>query len=54
MNEKLIFNPFFTTKGESGTGLGLYITKQVIDEQGGTIDVQSSDRGTTFLISLPL
>lgn len=49
-----IFNPFFTTKGERGTGLGLYITKQVIDEQGGTIDVQSSDRGTTFLISLPL
>ena len=49
-----IFEPFFTTKGERGTGLGLHITKQVIDEHGGTIDVQTGDCGTTFLISLPL
>ena len=54
VNIDKIFDPFFTTKGDRGTGLGLYITKQVIEEQGGTIDVQSSDRGTTFLISLPL
>ena len=50
----LIFNPFFTTKGERGTGLGLYIAKQVIDEHNGTIAVQTGDRGTTFVISLPL
>lgn len=49
-----IFDPFFTTKGERGTGLGLYITKQVIDEHRGTIEVQTGNRGTTFLISLPL
>jgi two-component system NtrC family sensor kinase len=49
-----IFDPFYTTKGERGTGLGLYITKQVIDEHGGAIDVQTGGRGTTFLISLPL
>jgi signal transduction histidine kinase len=49
-----IFEPFFTTKGERGTGLGLYITRQVIVDQGGTIDVQPSERGTTFVISLPL
>jgi two-component system NtrC family sensor kinase len=49
-----IFDPFFTTKGERGTGLGLYIARQVIQDHGGTIDVQTGDRGTTFLISLPL
>jgi signal transduction histidine kinase len=49
-----IFNPFFTTKGERGTGLGLYIAKQVIDEHNGTISVQTGDRGTSFVISLPL
>ncbi len=49
-----VFDPFFTTKGERGTGLGLYITKQVIEEHGGTINVQTGDRGTTFVISLPL
>jgi C4-dicarboxylate-specific signal transduction histidine kinase len=49
-----IFEPFFTTKGECGTGLGLYITKQVIEEHHGDIAVNSGDRGTTFVISLPL
>ena len=49
-----IFEPFFTTKGERGTGLGLHITKQVVTDHGGTIDVQTDDCGTTFVISLPL
>jgi signal transduction histidine kinase len=49
-----IFKAFFTTKGERGTGLGLYVTRQVIVDHGGTIDVRTSDRGTTFVISLPL
>lgn len=49
-----IFHAFFTTKGERGTGLGLYITKQVIEEHYGTITVETGDRGTTFVISLPL
>jgi signal transduction histidine kinase len=53
-NVSRIFDPFFTTKGERGTGLGLYITKQVIEEHGGTIAVHTGDRGTTFVISLPL
>ncbi len=50
-----LFTPFFTTKprGE-GTGLGLYIVKQVIDEIGGQIDVHSRmGRGTTFRLLLP-
>jgi signal transduction histidine kinase len=53
-NVARIFDPFFTTKGERGTGLGLYITKQVIEAHHGTIKIQTGDRGTSFVISLPL
>ena len=53
-NVAKIFDPFFTTKGERGTGLGLYIAKQVIEDHRGTINVQTGDRGTAFVISLPL
>jgi signal transduction histidine kinase len=49
-----VFNPFFTTKGERGTGLGLYIARRVIEEHRGTITVQSADCGATFIISLPV
>ena len=49
-----IFSPFFTTKGERGTGLGLYITKRVVEEHRGAIVVQTSDRGATFTVALPL
>jgi signal transduction histidine kinase len=50
-----LFTPFFTTKprGE-GTGLGLYIVKQIIEDLGGRIEVQSAlGQGTTFCICLP-
>ncbi|MGC9523861.1 MAG: two-component system sensor histidine kinase NtrB, partial [Anaerolineae bacterium] len=51
--EKL-FTPFHTTKA-TGMGLGLYITKQIVDEHAGTIAVDTgSDRGTTFTVRLPL
>jgi len=53
-NVREIFEPFFTTKGERGTGLGLFITKQVVEEHHGSIEVETSNRGTTFSISLPL
>jgi two-component system NtrC family sensor kinase len=53
-NVQRIFEPFFTTKGERGTGLGLFITKQVVEEHNGSINVETSSRGTTFVISLPL
>jgi two-component system NtrC family sensor kinase len=49
-----IFEPFFTTKGAQVTGLGLYITKQVIEEHRGEIEVQTDSCGSTFVISLPL
>jgi len=49
-----IFNPFFTTK-TAGTGLGLFITHQIIKEHGGSIDVESTvGQGTRVLARLPL
>jgi signal transduction histidine kinase len=51
-----IFDPYFTTKqGKSGTGLGLYITKKVVEDHHGSIKVDSTpDVGTIFTIRLPL
>lgn len=51
-----VFDPFFTTKDfGKGTGLGLTVVKGIIEEHGGTIDVESGvDKGTTFWIRLPL
>ena len=49
-----IFEPFFSTK-EAGTGLGLALTQQIIQEHEGTITVQSEQgEGTTFVVRLPL
>lgn len=49
-----IFQPFFTTKGSKGTGLGLAMTKKYIEDMGGTISVESIEgQGTTFTIALP-
>jgi len=49
-----IFSPFVTSK-EMGIGLGLAISKKIIDDHGGTIQVQSRlSEGTTFTVSLPL
>ncbi len=56
-NAALIFQPFFTTKEGRGTGLGLCVSKRIIDHHNGTIRVRSSVRpgrsGTAFQISLP-
>jgi signal transduction histidine kinase len=49
-----VFEPFFTTKA-AGTGLGLAVTRRIIEEHGGSISVQSQpDQGTTFVVKLPL
>jgi signal transduction histidine kinase len=52
-----LFNPFFTTKGLTGTGLGLWVSKGIVDRHGGTLNVHSSQspahRGTVFTLFLP-
>src|SRR3954463_10190520 len=47
-----IFIPFFTTKAE-GTGLGLALVHRIVTDHGGTVAVESNERGTTFSITLP-
>ena len=51
---KRIFEPFFTTKDSVGTGLGLWITKEIIGSFGGSVRVRSKPgHGTVFSVSLP-
>ena len=53
-----IFEPFITTKGETGTGLGLWVTAEIVKKNGWTIHVRSSQRpghsGTTFSLCMPV
>ena len=52
-----LFQPFFTTKGLVGNGLGLWVSRQIIEKHGGKIQVRSrtsgSYQGTTFSVVLP-
>jgi signal transduction histidine kinase len=52
-----IFKPFFTTKEDEGTGLGLALSKEIVERHRGKIEMRSSVRpdksGTAFRISLP-
>ncbi len=49
-----IFNPFFTTK-PAGSGLGLSISNQIVQDHKGYIDVESElERGSSFFINLPV
>jgi nitrogen-specific signal transduction histidine kinase len=54
---KNLFAPFYTTKGEKGTGLGLWVSRGIIDKHEGTIHVSSRIRegksGTAFSVFLP-
>jgi signal transduction histidine kinase len=50
-----IFEPFFSTKPEKGTGLGLWVSQSIVQSHGGTLRVRSRlGRGTIFTITLPL
>jgi PAS domain S-box-containing protein len=53
-----LFEPFFTTKGTVGTGLGLWVSKQIVEKHGGTIRMRSSGnaarKGAVFSVVLPV
>lgn len=52
--QEKIFDPFFTSKRD-GTGLGLAISKSIIQDHGGSLDLQSqSGKGTAFVVRLPV
>jgi signal transduction histidine kinase len=51
---KKLFTSFFSTKGHRGTGLGLMVTRKLIEEHNGAIDVNSrAGEGTVFTVRLP-
>jgi PAS domain S-box-containing protein len=52
--QERLFERFFSTKGPKGTGLGLLVTRKIVDEQGGTISFESDPgKGTTFTMRFP-
>ena len=49
-----IFKRFFSTKGSGGTGIGLMLTKKIIDDLKGSIEVETEfGVGSTFTVRIP-
>jgi len=54
-NLKKVFDQYFTTKGYEGTGIGLYMSRLIVEEHhSGKLSVQNSSRGAIFQIELPI
>jgi signal transduction histidine kinase len=52
--QRQLFRPFFSTKGDLGNGLGLYISNEIVERHGGRLTVESTlGVGTTMRLSLP-
>jgi two-component system, NtrC family, nitrogen regulation sensor histidine kinase NtrY len=48
-----VFTPYFTTKS-TGTGIGLFLVKQIVENHNGTISFETKEnKGTTFLLVIP-
>ncbi len=51
---KRMFEPFYSTKGDLGNGLGLYISREIVERHHGEIEVESAPgEGTTMRVRLP-
>lgn len=48
-----LFEPFYTTKGKKGTGLGLAVARHIVNAHGGDIKVESGREETSFIVELP-
>lgn len=57
VTRRRLYEPFFSTKGEQGTGLGLWVSREILQKNGATIRVKSSQQpgrsGTVFSVWLP-
>lgn len=52
-NISKIFEPYFSTKGKNGTGLGLYMSQMIVQKQfNGNISVETSPKGSTFIVEI--
>jgi len=48
-----VFDPYFTTKGAQGSGIGLYMSKMIMDNMGGDIAIRNVGGGAEVLLTLP-
>ena len=54
-NINKIFEPYFTTKELRGTGIGLYISKEIIEKHmQGSLQIKNNTLGAEFIISIPI
>jgi PAS domain S-box-containing protein len=52
-DKRKIFEPFYTTKKETGTGLGLWLSRDIVQKHSGSISVRSKSNGTVFSVFVP-